>query len=276
MEIWTSEVIHMQVHGDNVYIFAFCLVSTPADPTCDASHTKEVETKYTDGWWKKQRAKRQCFVSRNQKRPGQRFFVFFLNETRAKSGFISGVSFFLQRFLFFFKRNTRKIRVYFRCFLFPVFRLRPYPSGPVSKEGKRKRTDGWKWVVALSDRRRSSFWWSSSQKIIILLFFSLSDPRIPHEQLCWSIGDKVRFTKYGEKIAGQKWWIEIPLPRNVLFCPELPEGSPFVPQKRGHPPPYLICDPLEFVVIVASVIDMKEIQKNDLINLLRQAPKGRN
>ena len=56
-----------------------------------------------------------------------------------------------------------------------------------------------------------------------------------------------------------------------MFCPKLPEETPFVPQKRGHPPPYLISDPLEFVVIVASVIGMKEIKKNDLINLFSSA-----
>jgi len=76
--------VRVQIHGDPVQLFAICLFLVPADPTCDAPRKKKVQTKYPGEWWEKQRTRPICFVSRNQKRPGRRFYC-FLETTHAKN-----------------------------------------------------------------------------------------------------------------------------------------------------------------------------------------------
>ena len=69
--------------------------------TCDAPRKKEMETKYLGKCWEK-----QCTGPN----------VSFQETWNTQGG----------TFIVSWKRNTRKIRVCFLCFLFPVFRLRPY------------------------------------------------------------------------------------------------------------------------------------------------------
>ena len=45
-----------------------------------------------------------------------------------------------------------------------------------------------------------------------------------------------------------------------MFCPELPDRTPFVPQEGGLRPPYLNYDHLVFVVKAASLIDILELE----------------
>jgi len=96
--------VRVQIHGASVQKFASCLFSEPADPTCGAPRKKEMETKYPG-------------IQVHGKRNGARSpHVSFLETRNAQGG----------TFIVSWKRNTRKIRVCFLCFLFPVFRLRPY------------------------------------------------------------------------------------------------------------------------------------------------------
>jgi len=74
----------VRIHEDPVELFAICLFSVTADPTCDTPRKKEMETKYPGKWREKQRTRPICFVSRNQKHPGRHFYC-FLETKHAKN-----------------------------------------------------------------------------------------------------------------------------------------------------------------------------------------------
>ena len=87
----------VRIHEDPVELFAICLFSVTADPTCDTPRKKEMETKYPGKWREKQRTRPICFVSRNRKHPGRQggtFIVSWKRNTR-KIRFVSYVSFSL-------------------------------------------------------------------------------------------------------------------------------------------------------------------------------------
>ena len=93
----------VKTHWDPVQLFDICLFLMPADPTCDAPLTKEMETRKRD-------------IQVNGRRNGAPSLCVSFLETRNAQG---------ATFIVSWKRNLRKIRVCFLCFLFPVFRLRP-------------------------------------------------------------------------------------------------------------------------------------------------------
>jgi len=106
----------VQLSGYHVEKSAFYLFSAPADPAASPHISKK---------WKRN-------VHLDSKRNGARNrHVSFLETRNAESG----------AFYVSWKRNTRKMRVCFLCFLFPVFRLRPYwwTLFRNSKSGKRRR-----------------------------------------------------------------------------------------------------------------------------------------
>ena len=91
----------VQIHGDPVQLFAICLLQCWLIPPV-TPHARK-------------RRKRNIQVNGNRN-SARSPCVSFLETRNARGG----------TFIVFWKRNTRKTRVCFPCFHFPVFRLRPY------------------------------------------------------------------------------------------------------------------------------------------------------